>query len=211
MAFLKDIQDKIILGRWRFLNLKPLESTTLKPLSIDEHGNLGIGEDASGDISELEDRVDAVEGLAGTALQPGDTIPVDDISGLGTAATANTEDFLDAGYTPAWGDVSGKPTTFPPSTHTHTIAQVTGLQDELDSKADSTDIPDVSGFATTNELTTGLSGKANTSHTHTIAQITGLQGELDSKLTATQGAAVPDGSTVDDLLASLRAAGLIAE
>src|SRR5690606_11983472 len=164
MAFLKDIQDKIILGRWRFLNLKPLESTTLKPISIDEHGNLGIGEDASGDINELEDRVDAVEGLAGTALQPGDTIPVDDISGLGTAATANTEDFLDAGYTPAWGDVSGKPTTFPPSTHTHTIAQITGLQ-----------------------------------------------GELDSKLTATQGAAVPDGSTVDDLLASLRAAGLIAE
>lgn len=164
MAFLKDIQDKIILGRWRFLNLRPLESATLKPLSIDENGNLGIGEDASGEIGELETRVDAVEDLAGTALQPGDTIPVGDVSGLGTAATANTEDFLGAGYTPAWDDIDNKPTTFPPAAHTHTIAQVTGLQ-----------------------------------------------GELDSKLTATQGVAVADGSTVDELLASLRAAGLIAE
>lgn len=211
MAFLKDIQDKIILGRWRFLNLKPLESATLKPLSIDEHGNLGIGEDASGEISELETRVDAVEGLVGTALQPGDTIPVGDVSGLGTAATANTEDFLGAGYTPTWEDISNKPTTFPPAAHTHTIAQVNGLQAELDGKAVPEDIPDVSGFATTSELTTGLAGKANTSHTHTIAQVTGLQGELDSKLTATQGAAVADGSTVDELLASLREAGLIAE
>ena len=28
----------------------------------------------------------------------------------------------------AWGDVSGKPSTFPPATHTHDIADVTGLQ-----------------------------------------------------------------------------------
>ena len=32
----------------------------------------------------------------------------------------------------SWGDVSGKPTTFPPETHTHTIAQVTGLQAIID-------------------------------------------------------------------------------
>jgi len=31
-----------------------------------------------------------------------------------------------------WEDVTGKPTAFPPATHTHTIAQVTGLQDILD-------------------------------------------------------------------------------
>ncbi|KUP31072.1 hypothetical protein AU387_15520 [Bacillus halotolerans] len=33
-----------------------------------------------------------------------------------------------------WADVTGKPSTFPPSAHTHTIANVTGLQTALDSK-----------------------------------------------------------------------------
>lgn len=42
---------------------------------------------------------------------------------------------------------------------------------------------DASGtYATKNELTSGLAGKANTTHTHTISQISGLQTELDSKL-----------------------------
>jgi len=39
----------------------------------------------------------------------------------------------------AWGDVTGKPSTFPPGTHTHTIANVTGLQakiDELEGRLD---------------------------------------------------------------------------
>lgn len=39
----------------------------------------------------------------------------------------------DSGPT-AWGDVTGKPATFPPATHTHTIANVTGLQTALDGK-----------------------------------------------------------------------------
>ena len=30
--------------------------------------------------------------------------------------------------TVAWADVTGKPSTFTPATHTHTVAQVTGLQ-----------------------------------------------------------------------------------
>lgn len=122
----------------------------------------------------------------------------------------------EAGTTVSWSEVTDKPTTFAPAAHTHTIAQVTGLQGELDSKANSTDIPDVSGFATINELTTGLADKANTSHTHTIAQVTNLQTELNNKLTASQGAAVADAVDETDvvaqfnsLLASLRAAGII--
>lgn len=34
-----------------------------------------------------------------------------------------------------WGSISGKPTTFPPSTHSHPIGEVTGLQAQLDLKA----------------------------------------------------------------------------
>jgi len=37
---------------------------------------------------------------------------------------------------PTWDEVSGKPTTFPPAAHTHTISQVTGLQAALDGKLD---------------------------------------------------------------------------
>lgn len=36
--------------------------------------------------------------------------------------------------TPAWADITGKPSTFPPSTHSHAISDVTDLQDELDAK-----------------------------------------------------------------------------
>lgn len=35
----------------------------------------------------------------------------------------------------AWGDVTGKPTTFSPSAHTHSISNITGLQTALDGKA----------------------------------------------------------------------------
>lgn len=83
----------------------------------------------------------------------------------------------DGPITVTWANVSGKPSTFTPSAHTHVIGDVTGLQAELD------------GFATSAELTSGLAGKANTSHTHTIAQVTGLQGELDSKADSTD---IPD-------------------
>lgn len=46
-----------------------------------------------------------------------------------------------------WGDISNKPSTFPPSAHTHPISQVIDLQDDLD-------------------------GKAALVHTHTSSQIT---------------------------------------
>src|SRR5699024_6241435 len=38
---------------------------------------------------------------------------------------------------PAWSEVTGKPSGFPPSTLTHAIADVSGLQDALDDAASS--------------------------------------------------------------------------
>ena len=64
-----------------------------------------------------------------------------------------------------WADITGKPSSFPPSTHTHAIADTTGLQSVLDAKADDSD----------------LAGKANTTHTHIISDTTGLQTALDGK------------------------------
>lgn len=69
-----------------------------------------------------------------------------------------------AGYLTAvsWAGVTGKPTTFAPSAHSHAISDITSLQTTLD-------------------------GKAASSHSHTIANITGLQTALDGKATAAQG------------------------
>ena len=53
-------------------------------------------------------QIDARLGQAGTALQAGAQIP--------------------------WTDVTSKPSTFPPATHSHAIGDVTGLQAALDGK-----------------------------------------------------------------------------
>ena len=37
-------------------------------------------------------------------------------------------------WVPAWGDVTGKPTEFPPESHNHPINEITNLQDELDNR-----------------------------------------------------------------------------
>lgn len=70
------------------------------------------------------------------------------------------------------------------TTHTHSIANVTGLQTALDGKADTAHnhtTDEVIGLE--DELLTiqnSLSGKAPTSHTHTISSIEGLQEALDN-------------------------------
>lgn len=76
-----------------------------------------------------------------------------------------------------WSGITGKPTTFPPSAHTHTISNVTGLQTALNNKADVVhghSMSDISG------LTAALAGKAALVHTHTISQVSGLQAALDA-------------------------------
>lgn len=60
--------------------------------------------------------------------------------------------------------------------HTHAVADVTGLQTALDGKQVKGD------YATSKDLADGLAGKANTAHTHTIANVTGLQDALNGKL-----------------------------
>jgi|GEM_PF-812326 len=55
----------------------------------------------------------------------------------------------------AWGNVTGKPSTYTPSSHTHTIAQITNLESTLD-------------------------GKAAKSHTHGISDITNLQSTINT-------------------------------
>lgn len=87
-----------------------------------------------------------------------------------------------------WSDVTGKPSTFPPSSHTHSISDVTGLQTALDGKSSISHTHawgDITGKPTTftptahshviadvTNLQTTLDGKADTAHTHVIGNIT---------------------------------------
>ena len=75
------------------------------------------------------------------------TVKVNYADNAGIANSASSVD---------WSGVQNKPSTFTPSAHTHTISNITGLQD-------------------------ALNGKAASSHTHAIANVTGLQSALDGK------------------------------
>jgi ribosomal protein L35AE/L33A len=67
------------------------------------------------------------------------SVPSGGTNGQVLAKASNTSydmEWVDQGgsVSVAWGDVTGKPSTFPPSAHTHVIADVTGLQTALDGK-----------------------------------------------------------------------------
>lgn len=77
----------------------------------------------------------------------------------GNAATASTASAV------AWGNVTGKPSSFTPASHNHNDTYYT--EAEIDEKVET--------------LETSISSKAASSHTHTIANITNLQSTLDNK------------------------------
>lgn len=133
---------------------------------------------------------------------------------------------------PTWAQVTGKPTTFAPSAHTHEIADVNGLQGALDDKLDSADALEIGTTATTAKAGdyqptwAQVSGKPTTfapaAHDHpfteitgtavagqiptlAISKISGLQSELDGKLEASQGAAVADAVDETDVVAQFNA------
>jgi len=79
-------------------------------------------------------------------------------------------------------DLAGKALT----SHTHTIANVTGLQTALDGKQAAGSYAAASHthddrYYTETEIDTKLSGLPVSGHTHTIANVTGLQTVLDGK------------------------------
>lgn len=94
------------------------------------------------------------------------------------------------GYVPAWGEITSKPVSFPPSAHTHVIADVTGLQAALDGKQAAGSyasavhghvIADVTGLQAALDGKQAAGSYAAAAHTHVIADVTGLQTALDGK------------------------------
>jgi hypothetical protein len=108
-------------------------------------------------------------------------IPIADITGL-TAALAAKSDTghthsygsltgLPTLFSGAYGDLTGIPGTFTPSTHSHAIADTTGLTAALAGKSDT---GHSHAIADTTGLTAALAGKSDTGHTHSYGSLTGL-------------------------------------
>lgn len=168
----------------------------------------------------IEENLEIAEGLTNEALVARDAAYVARDAAAASAVlaatfdpssyynkTASDERYLQTvNFT--WAGLSGKPTTFTPSAHSHIIGDVTGLQTALDGKQAAGSyaasvhthvIADVTGlqtaldgkqatgsYVTTANFTwTNLSGKPSTfapsAHSHVIADVTGLQTALDGK------------------------------
>lgn len=72
----------------------------------------------------------------------------------------------------AWDAITGKPSTFPPSTHTHAFADITGKPADYPPSAHTHAYADITGKPST---------FAPSGHSHPISDITGLQTALDGK------------------------------
>ena len=123
-----------------------------------------------------------------------------------------------------YSDLAGKPSTFPPAAHTHTIANVTDLQatvnkaHEHTNKAALDKISEtggklayggtaVGGVSSWTELADKPSTFPPAAHSHTIANVTDLQTMLNSKAASVHGHAVADVTGLQSLLDGKAAVG----
>lgn len=97
-------------------------------------------------------------GLADSAVQPGDLVDFETSTQLNARDNANRNRANHTG--------------------TQAISTISGLQAALDSKQDAGD------YATSDDLSTGLSGKANVNHNHTLEDVAGLEAALEAKQAA---------------------------
>jgi hypothetical protein len=90
----------------------------------------------------------------------------------------------------SWNTILNKPLTFPSEPHRHSIADIDGLQDALETTGGETEphtheIADVNGLQDALNSKIGeveLDTKADLEHFHIISEINGLQDALDSKV-----------------------------
>lgn len=81
------------------------------------------------------------------------------------------------------------------TSHTHAVADVTGLQSALDGKAAASHGHAISAVT---GLQTALDGKAASSHSHAIANVTGLQAALDGTVKTTGDQGISGKKTFDN-------------
>lgn len=93
------------------------------------------------DVTGLKEMLDNIEvGSGGTCSIE----VIDNLDSVSSTAALSarqgrilSELIADKGSVSSWADIKDKPLTFPPSTHNHSISDVSGLQGQLDGKASS--------------------------------------------------------------------------
>lgn len=146
--------------------------------------------DLSPDLPYASDIQSKVDYLIATGGNEGGAVSsVNGKTGV-VVLTASDVSARPASWVPSWNDVSGKPATFAPSAHTHVSSDITDFDGAVEDVVEGMDIggdvasvngqtgtvvlnaedvgaraddwePDLSGYATTNALNSGLSGKAD--------------------------------------------------
>ena len=98
-----------------------------------------------------------------------------------TEITGKPETFAPETHSHAWEDITGKPETFAPETHSHAWAEITGKPDTFTPTIGKTATTAKAGdyVPTYAEITGKPETFAPETHTHTIADVTGLQAKID--------------------------------
>ena len=109
-------------------------------------------ENITGTIQSNKLPIASSDSLGGVKVGSGLTITSE---GVLSATGGGTADAV------AWDNITGKPSSFTPSTHTHTITDITGLQAELNTKVSVVSGKSLSTNDFTNEYKTKLDGLSN--------------------------------------------------
>lgn len=127
---------------------------------------------AISDVTSLQTSLDAKSPLVSPTFTG--TVVLPSTTSIGTISSTELS-YVDGVTSAIQAQLDGKAA----SSHTHSIANVTGLQTDLDGKASTTHshaISDVTG------LQTALDGKAASSHTHTASAITDFSEAVDDRV-----------------------------
>lgn len=95
----------------------------------------------------------------------------------------------------AWADLTGIPTTFQPSSHTHSESDIIGLDKYTKAQVD----------AIIQSVLDELTGKAEASHTHPQSEVTGLDVALETKVDKITGKGLSTNDFTNALLTKLEA------
>ena len=127
---------------------------------------------------------------------------------IGKPATAGTADTAKA---VAWSNVSGKPSTYTPSTHTHTISQITDFP-ELSTVAtsgsydDLTDKPTIPSYTNATTTTAGLMSNTDKKNLDNLVSNTAgyqTEAQVAAKIASLVNQAPETLDTLDELAAAL--------
>lgn len=101
-----------------------------------------------------------------------------------------SDDLLD-NLSIGWSDIQNKPSTFAPSSHTHTESQISDLGDYIE-KSNTNGLVKNDGTIDTTSYVSDISGKSDVGHTHTESEITDLKNYIETS--STGGLVKNDGS-----------------